>query len=399
MTIESTIETRILFVDDEQAILDGLRDLLRKERRRWDMAFALGGQEALEALARQPFDVVVSDIRMPGIDGAQLLTQIKAKYPCVARIVLTGHADRDAVLRALPVAHQFLTKPCDAGALRVAIERTQALHALLASGEIRDIVGRLTTLPSVPQTYLALTDAARDSRKGLSDMTAIVQRDPSMSTKVLQLVNSAYFGNTQPIASIQQAVMYLGIELLKGLALTGNVFGTMGKLAIEGFSLEALQTRSLRTACLAKRFVEDPRKAEEAFTAALVADVGQIIIAMGLRKGYQDVLRQARDTGRPLHQVELETLGITHAEVGAYLLGVWNLPFPIIEGVAYHHRPNALGDGPCEMLAALHAADALVDPPAGSVEPELDHAFFERAALTERLVDWRRIAATVRSAA
>ena len=396
---EHAYEARILFVDDEQAILDGLRDLLRKERRRWDMVFALGGQEALVELARQPFDVVVSDIRMPGMDGAQLLTEVKAAYPCVARIVLTGHAERDAVLRVLPVAHQFLTKPCDAGALRIAIERTQALHTLLASREIRDVVGRLTSLPSVPQTYLALTEAARDSRKGLSDMQAIVQRDPAMSSKVLQLVNSAYFGNTQPIASIQQAVMYLGIEVLKGLALGGNVFGTLGKTSIDGFSLESLQMRSLRTACLVKRFVVDPRKAEEAFTAAIVADVGQIVIAMGLRKGYQDVLRQARDSRRPLHAVELETLGVTHAEIGAYLLGVWGLPFSIIEAVAYHHRPNALGDGPCEMLAALHAADALVDPPVEGGEPELDLGFFERAGLVERLVEWRRIAASAREAA
>lgn len=393
-----TIETRILFVDDEMAILDGLRDLLRKERRRWDMVFAVGGLEALEELARQPFDVIVSDIRMPGMDGAQLLTRVKADYPSVARIVLTGHADRDAVLRALPVSHQFLTKPCDAGALRIAIERTQALHALFASREIRDIVGRLTSLPSVPQTYLALTEAARDSRKGLSDMTAIVQRDPAMSTKVLQLVNSAYFGNTHPVASIPQAVMYLGIELLKGLALSGNVFGTSGKATFEGFSLETLQMRSLRTACLAKRFVEDPRRAEEAFTAALVADVGQIVIALALRKGYQDVVRTARESGRTLHAVELEQLGVTHAEIGAYLLGVWGLPFSIVEGVAYHHRPNALGDGPCEMLAAVHAADALVDPPVEGVEPELDLAFFDRAGLAERLTDWRRIAAAARQA-
>jgi HD-like signal output (HDOD) protein len=220
-----------------------------------------------------------------------------------------------------------------------------------------------------------------------------------MSAKVLQLVNSAYFGNTQRIASIQQAVMYLGIELLKGLALSGNVFGTIGKAGIEGFSLETLQMRSLRTACLAKRFVADPRRAEEAFTAALVADIGQIIIATGLRKGYQDVLRQARDGRRPLHAVELETLGVTHAEIGAHLLGVWGLPFSIIEGVAYHHRPNALGDGPCEMLGALHAADALVDPPQEGVEAELDLDFFERAGLVGRLVEWRRIAASAREAA
>jgi HD-like signal output (HDOD) protein/CheY-like chemotaxis protein len=383
-------EARILFVDDEQAILDGLRDLLRKERRRWDMVFVTGGPEALDALARQPFDVVVSDIRMPVMDGAQLLTRIKTDHPSVARIVLTGHADRDAVLRALPVAHQFLTKPCESGALRVAIERTQALHALLASDEIRGVVGRLVSLPSVPQTYLALTEAARDASTGIADLTAIVERDPAMGTKVLQLVNSAYFGGFQRIASIRQAVLYLGIELLKGLALSGNVFAT-GDLASAGFSLADLQTRSLRRACLARRFVDDPRQAEEAFTAALVCDVGQIIMAMCVRTDYRDIRQAAQRSQRPLHAVELETLGVTHAEIGAHLLGVWGLPFSIIESVAYHHRPGALADGPCEILAAVHAADAFIEAaPGGPID--VDPAFVERMALGDRLARWRRIA-------
>jgi HD-like signal output (HDOD) protein len=390
------IEARILFVDDEVAILDGLRDLLRKERRRWDMVFALGGPEALEALARQPFDVVVSDIRMPGMDGAQLLTRVKAEHPSAARIVLTGHADRDAALRALPVAHQVLAKPCDGGALRVAIERTQALQALLASGEIRDVIGRLTALPSVPSTYLALTDAARDPGKGLCDMTAIVLRDPAMSTKVLQLVNSAYFGARQRVTSIPQAVMHLGAELLKGLALAGNIFSTVGG-SIAGFSLEALQQRSLETACLAKRFVDDPQGAEEAFTAGLVHDIGQIVIALGLKGAYQDILQEARRSARPLHDVERERIGVTHAEIGAYLLGVWGLPFSIIESVAYHHRPDALAEGPCTTLAALHAAQAFVDRAAGT-DPALDLAFFDRMGLAGRLAGWRAIAESARGA-
>jgi HD-like signal output (HDOD) protein/CheY-like chemotaxis protein len=383
-------EARILFVDDEQAILDGLRDLLRKERRRWDMVFVTGGHEALEALARQPFDVVVSDIRMPEMDGAQLLNRIKADHPSVARIVLTGHADRDAVLRVLPVAHQFLTKPCESGALKIAIERTQALHALLASDEIRGVVGRLVSLPSAPQTYLALTEAARDASTGIADLTAIVERDPAMSTKVLQLVNSAYFGGFQRIASIRQAVMYLGIEILRGLALSGNVFGTRD-LTRAGFCLEELQARSLRRACLARHFVDDPRHAEEAFTAALVCDVGQIIMAMCVRTDYRDIRHAAQHNRQPLHAVELERLGVTHAEIGAHLLGVWGLPFSIIESVAYHHRPGALADGPCEILAAVHAADAFVEAaPDGAVA--LDLAFIERMALGDRLAGWRRIA-------
>ena len=104
----------ILFVDDEQQILDGLKDLLRKQRKQWSMVFALGGQAALDELTQRPFDVVVSDMRMPGIDGATLLTRVKEMYPASARIILSGHADRDSIVRALPVAHQFLNRPCDA---------------------------------------------------------------------------------------------------------------------------------------------------------------------------------------------------------------------------------------------------------------------------------------------
>jgi HD-like signal output (HDOD) protein len=391
------IEARILFVDDEAAILDGLRDLLRKERRRWEMVFAAGGPQALEVLARQPFDVVVSDIRMPGMDGAQLLSRVKEQYPSVARIVLTGHADRDAALRALPVAHQVLAKPCDAGALRVAIERTQALHRLLASREIRDIVGRLAVLPSVPRTYLELTEAARDPHAGLGDLAAIVQRDPAMSTKVLQLVNSAYFGARQKVTSIPQAVMHLGVELLKGLALSGHAFGTIGGDAIGGVSLEALQRHSLETAGLARRFVDDPRAAEEAFTAGLVHDVGQIVMAMGLQDAYRGIRAASSASGRPLHDVERERVGVTHAEVGAYLLGVWGLPFSIIESVAYHHRPAALVEGPCATLAALHAADAFADA-ADRAEPGIDLPFFERMGIAGRLAGWRAIAEGARRA-
>jgi HD-like signal output (HDOD) protein/ActR/RegA family two-component response regulator len=399
MSDERTIESRILFVDDEVAILDGLRDLLRKERRRWDMVFAVGGAEALEELQRQRFDVVVSDIRMPGLDGAALLTRVKAEYPHTARIVLTGHADRDAVLRVLPVAHQFLVKPCDANALRVAIERTQALHALLASPDIRAVVGSLVSLPSVPQTYLALTEAAQDPRKGIGDMAEIIRRDPSMSSKVLQVVNSAYFGTRQGVASIQQAVMFMGIELLKGLALTTNVFKQQGK-ALGGLSLEELQQRSLRTACLARRFVEDPKRSDEVFTAALMLDVGQIVIALGLPQQYADIRAEADAGRRSMHEVELARLGVSHAEVGAYLLGVWGLPFSILECVAYHHRPSAVGDGPCETLAALHVADALVDAPVpGAPEPDIDLAFLDRAGVGDRLAAWRTIADRTRGQA
>lgn len=108
---------RVLFVDDEQEVLEGLRNLLRRNRHEWDMVFALGGYEALAELSRGTVDVVVTDMRMPGMDGAQLLAQVKTVSPSTARLVLSGHAEKEAILRALPVAHQFLSKPCGGGTL------------------------------------------------------------------------------------------------------------------------------------------------------------------------------------------------------------------------------------------------------------------------------------------
>ena len=137
----------VLFVDDEQAILDGLRNSLRKERKRWDMTFALGGQQALEEMKKTPADVVITDMRMPGMDGAELLRHIQRDFPAAARIVLSGQAERESIMRALPVTHQFLHKPCDGETLRAVIEQTHALHKLMQNPALTALVGKLERIP------------------------------------------------------------------------------------------------------------------------------------------------------------------------------------------------------------------------------------------------------------
>lgn len=389
---------RILFVDDDVAILDALRDLLRKDQERWEMTFVGGGPQALSELRKAPFDIVLTDMLMPGMDGAELLARVKADYPGTARIILCGQAEREAVLRAVPVAQQFLTKPCDAAVIRSAIERTHGLSKLLESEAIRRVVGRLEQLPSVPQTYSELTRAAADPALAVADIADIVQRDPAMCVKVLQLVNSAYFGVPQRVASIQRAVTYLGVELLKGLALTAHVFAVMEAHPVAGFSLERLQNHSVLTAQIARRLLTTPKAAEEAFTAALVHDVGKIVVALGLPSRFSDLVRESARSGRPFHAVEKEILDVTHAEVGAYLLGVWGLPFSIVESVAYHHHPGVVTDGPCDILVAVHAADALADPDfdeAGAAPGSvglLDLAFIDRSGHAADLPWWRAVA-------
>jgi putative nucleotidyltransferase with HDIG domain len=348
---------RVLFVDDEQQVLDGLKDLLRKQRKVWEMVFALGGEQALVELERSPFDVVVSDMKMPGLDGAQLLARVKQAHPATARIILSGYAERDAVINALPVAHQFLSKPCNVDVLRDVVERTCSLETLLRDERVRSAIGQLDRLPSAPQAYWDLTQSIADSSTSLAQVAEIVERDGAMAAKILQLVNSAYFAVAQKQTSLTAAVAYLGTDLLKALTLTAHVFSLNVK-KLPGFDLEALQEHSLRVARIAKRFFDEKAAAAEAFTAAVVHDIGKIVLASSVPERYADVLAGSRGSIKLEHEKEVEILGVSHAEVGAYLLGLWGLPLGIVEGVAYHHRPEFFASS--ELLCALHVADALV---------------------------------------
>lgn len=378
---------RILFVDDEPHLLEGLENLLRKQRRDWDMVFSVGAPAAVEELAKGPFDVVVSDMEMPGAGGAGLLERVKDEYPGVVRIVLSGSASRDAVIRAVPVAHQYLSKPCDVESLREAIERTCSLQNLLSDESIRRVIGKLDKLPSVPQTYWDLTDAAGRPDVGLADLARIVERDPAMCVKVLQLANSAFFGATRRTSSIHQAVGYLGADLLKALALTAGLFGTMKTGSSLGGFLDDLQKSSVATARLAKRFLKDPRAADEAFTASMIRDVGKVVVAVAREDVFNEAQKAAR-AGRAPYVTEREALGVTHAEIGGYLLGVWGLPFSIVEAVAFHHEPSRVPVvGNRAVLAAVHAADAMADLTCGS----LDEDFLNSAGVGD-IAQWRLIA-------
>lgn len=379
---------RILFVDDEQPILDGLRNLLRKQRKDWEMVFALGADAALAACARSPFDVVVSDMRMPGMDGAALLAEVKRLHPMTARIVLSGYADPEAIRRALPVANQFLSKPCDTEALRGVIQRACDLHEHIGDAATRALLGGLERLPSVPQTYFDLSSLLARPETSAAEVASIVERDPAMTIKLLQLSNSAFFGRTQRVSSVQQAVTYLGTELLRALTLSAHVFGIAEQLEVRGFSLERLQERSLSTARLCRAFIGDRERAEEAYTVGLIRDAGCIALAHAAPRRFETVLDRTRDGAEPLHEAERAELGVTHAEAGAYMLGMWGLPLSIVEAVAYHHAPRRCRAADVRLLAALHVADALAE----RTEDALDVEFLERSGTSARLPEWRALA-------
>lgn len=154
---------RILFVDDEKNILDGVRRMLHAARNRWEMEFATSGDAALLASKERPFDVVVTDLRMPGMNGAELLSHIRDQFPGTARIVLSGYSEPALADRAAPVAYRVLGKPCNAKELVDTIERVCTLQDLLCTPALRHIIGTITELPSWGKRLRGLERGATQS--------------------------------------------------------------------------------------------------------------------------------------------------------------------------------------------------------------------------------------------
>jgi HD-like signal output (HDOD) protein len=331
-------------------------------------------------------------MRMPGMDGAELLTRVRELYPQTARIVLSGHAERDAIARVVSVAHQFLSKPADATAVRTVVERTCQFQGLMQDEGIRRVVGGLQQLPSLPDSYWQLVRATEDPEVAIADIAKIVERDPAMSVKVLQLVNSAYFGLAQKTESIARAVTYLGIENLKGLLVAVHVFKADNFPAIEGLSPSAMRDECVLTGTLARHIVKDPKLADAAFAAGIVHDVGHIVLARDPSKRYAEVWRAARASGEPIRIVEQRELGVTHGIVGAYLLGVWGLPYIIAETVAFHDIPSSVTEGSIDLLAAVHLADGVVAAAFGGRDPlaggDLDAPFLHKVGLLPEVGKW-----------
>ncbi|GMU23552.1 MAG: hypothetical protein AMXMBFR13_36300 [Phycisphaerae bacterium] len=394
----------ILFVDDEPLVIEGLRRMLRKFRGEWDMEFVNSGPDALARMAASPYDVIVSDIRMPGMDGAELLERVVKLHPATARIVLSGHAGEDSTQRALKVAHRFLAKPTDADAIRNAVAEACGAQQIVGDDHLRGLVAGCNSLPSAPAVYLELTKAIESEKSDAKQIAAIISRDMAMSAKILQMVNSSFFGIGRRISSVEHTVALLGLIRLRALVLGEQIFRQfVPPREVPGFSIDWLWRHSMAVAELARQISraekQEGDRPDQAFTAGLLHDLGLLVLAARQFEKFADVLTRARAQQRPIHEVEKEMMGVTHEDVGAYLLRLWGLPPRIIEAVELHHRPAQVEfDGLCA-LSVIHVADVLVhelnapEDDAGRAAwfAPVDEAYLSRLKLSDRYSHWREL--------
>jgi len=384
---------RVLFVDDNQRVLDGLRRSVRTQGVAWTAAFSESGRDALDRLALAPFDVVVADMRMPMMDGAELLAAVAQHHPRAIRLVLSGQMDKRAAERAAAVAHGFLSKPVPGNTLCGTIDRLLGMRSRLPNDALRDVVNAVGALPSPPASCAAILSVTADPDVPTAAVVGAIERDIAFSAKLLQLSNSSFFGTRRSLTTVEGAIGHLGLAAVRAIALSE---GVVASVAVNGTaigdSIDAIEHHSLLVARVARRIVPRSNMADDAFTAGLLHDIGKLLLMTQLPERYQRVLDEARGRNCPLHVVEAET-GATHADVGGYLLGLWGLPDTVVDAVARHHAPLA-DASEIDLITVVHAADALVHEnaalTAGWPPATFDVRHFAATGAEQRLPDWRQ---------
>lgn len=381
---------RILVVDERTDTFEGLRSAVAAEGLYWQVEHVADGDDALQFLAHRPADVVIADEQLPGTDGVTLLTRVRDRYPDTIRMIVSGAAKPGL---AAIVAHRLLSKPCNVAQLGALIQRSCALHD--RSGEIDAYRKNMaaTALPSRPGVYMELNQILADPTWQPAQVAAVIEGDVALSAKVLQLANSALFGLTSTVTSVRDAVVYLGVDMVRSLALTAQAFGKLTPRHRNGLSLDDFQTHAMLVARIAASILPAGRTQQEAVTAALLHDIGKLVLASDGSGRWDQLQAEAQARRIPVYQLERETEEVGHADLGAHLLSLWGLPDTIVEAVAHHHDPGSVDGMAFDGVAVVHIANALahevVPSAAGPPPSTLDEELVERLGMGARVELWR----------
>lgn len=361
--------TRLLFVDDEPMVLQGLRRMLRSKRREWDMHFNESAKAALGVLASERFDLVVSDMRMPEMSGATLLAHVRRDSPGTARFILSGFTEEEGILQAAGPAHQFMAKPCDPDTLQTAIGQTIGFRRQFGSDAILEAVVGLESLPALPQSLARLSAALGDDEPSSERVAAILSSDVALAAACLKLTNSSFFAVDSAVATASEVVQVLGTGTLAALTEDAGVFRACPADSPVLGLIEALGQRSGRCARLAFAIAEElglpSRAAGRVWCAALFAEVGRLAL-MDLRP----VLYGSLDPRSGLDDLlgfEADGLETDQAEVGAALLGLWGFAPEVAELVRHLDRPESEAFQKADGGAIIWIARQLLSPVAPSV--------------------------------
>ncbi len=334
----------VLFVDDTEVILKGYKRLLPQLYKDWTFHFADSGIDALEILEAVDMLLIVSDFNMPFMDGAHLLDIIAEKYPTTIRMLQSASTDINDNLRTVRSAHRFLAKPLNQKEFTEVLDQIIYLEDTLELAQTRSMITSVSTIPTIPSVYLELVSKLEDSQSSMKEIGELVSQDIGLSAKILELVNSSFFGITNRVTTPENAVTLLGMEVIKGVVVTLDLFSQFTPLTMREFDILYIMEHSFQTAQLSRVIGKHEGLSDEEcdtlYTAALLHNIGKLLFITSYPKVYGTFTDEMITTFSPMWEVEQRLIGTTHNEVGAYLLGLWGFSNDTIKIIRYYHKPS-----------------------------------------------------------
>jgi HD-like signal output (HDOD) protein len=350
----------------------------------------------LEHLAQHPVDVVVAagdlaDNACPG-----LLRQVQLRHPQVLRVVATDRDGAD-VFRRVPYAHQFFERSAPPSALGKAVSQCMDVKGLLGRAELRALVSSSNALPAAPKLYAELIDLLADPRCSMLKVVSVIERDVGMSTRLMQLVSSAFFGLSTQITSLGACVGYLGLEAIRSLVLSAEI-SQLYPGSVPGLSAERIHSRALATSRLARRLASNVADEGHAFIAGLLHGVGQLVLASRAPQKLTEALELSAARGLSQADAEQEVLGATSAQVGAYLLALWGQPLVVVRAIAYQDLPEICDESRIGLATVIYLGKRLSQNwdtqlgPASTAVDVLNEPFLARVHALDSLPRFRELA-------
>lgn len=390
---------RILLLADEPLEAERLKRLLSETAPDRGAQLVTSEKEALAALDGNDFEIVFAAFAGGALQGAQFLNEAWKRRPKTVRFLFADSVDSDVMVTCALGAHHFLPKPVERETIVGALTRADAINRFVRNERIQSLVSRMRTLPSRPSLYLEVMRELRSPNASPNTVGEMVSKDLAISTKLIQVVNSAFYGLQQQVTDPAAAVLLLGLETTASLVLSIEAFARFDKVKPLYFSMDRVWKHSQSVAQSSKRIAElmsnDLEVARHSYTAGLLHDIGKLALALNFEDQYHGALKLAEKQKLSPCEVESQVFGATHAEAGAYLLSLWGLPLPIVEAVADHHLAAKDVPAPFSAATALHVAERLEREAdlrrSGVKDIEVDLAYRSELELTPRMTEFRRI--------
>ena len=352
---------KILFVDDEPNVLTSLRRMLRSKADTWDMHFVESGQAALDLLGTKEMDVIVSDVRMPGMGGSELFNRVKKLYPETIRLALSGQVDLTDVISSAQAVHQYISKPCSAEMLVRKIENALYSQSFLTDPKLVKLISEVESLPVVPKVLQDIQAELAKKEPSIQTVAEAISHDVGMAAKILNLINSPYFGLPAKVDTLTKAITLLGLDTIRTLVLFSHLFEIYDTKKVPGFSLNLLWDHCFRVSNIARLIAECEKMSSQVVSdcrmAGLLHDVGKLILATYFPKKYSEIIAAVKEQGGTINQIEERVLGASHAKIGAYLMGLWGVKDEIIHGIGFHHEHDELDMSVTMFLSVANVID------------------------------------------